>query len=106
RRLITRMIAIVPAFFVIWFYGESATGKLLVLSQVVLSLQLAFAMVPLVYFVGERRLMGQFKVKPLVLVIAWVCVALILGLNIQSLWGTVGDFMRTLPTNFVNPLIL
>ena len=105
RRLITRMIAIVPAFFVIWFFGERATGKLLVLSQVVLSLQLAFAMVPLVYFVGERRLMGQFKVKPFILFIAWLCVALILALNIQWLWGTVGDFMKTHHNYLVNGII-
>ena len=60
RRLITRLIAIVPAVVVIMLYGDSGTGPLLILSQVVLSLQLSFAVFPLVMFTSDRRKMGSF----------------------------------------------
>jgi manganese transport protein len=60
RRLITRMIAIVPAIIVVALYGERQTGPLLVLSQVILSLQLSFAVVPLVQFTSDRAKMGEF----------------------------------------------
>jgi manganese transport protein len=60
RRLATRSIAIVPALIAIVFFGEQSTGQLLVFSQVVLSLQLSFAVVPLVMFASDRRLMGEF----------------------------------------------
>lgn len=55
RRLITRMLAVVPAFLVLWFYGEGATGSLLILSQVILSMQLGFAVIPLIHFVSDKR---------------------------------------------------
>src|SRR4026207_886849 len=58
RRLITRLIAIIPAIIVVWLYGESGTGALLILSQVILSLQLSFAVFPLISFTSDRRKMG------------------------------------------------
>jgi len=81
RRLITRGIAIVPTIAVVWFYGARGTEKLLILSQVVLSLQLSFAVVPLVIFTSSRKHMGEFVNRPLVKWIAWAVAALIAGLN-------------------------
>lgn len=92
RRFITRAIAIIPAFFTVLILGDKATGKLLVLSQVILSMQLVFAMVPLAYFVSDKRLMGNFKAKPAIMIAAWVCVFLILALNVQWLTGIFKDF--------------
>ena len=74
RRLATRAVAIVPAIAVTALYGESGTGQLLVLSQVVLSLQLSFAVVPLVMFTSDRSLMGVFT-NPGLVRVAGACIA-------------------------------
>ena len=88
RRIATRLLAIVPALIAIVFFGEHSTGNLLVLSQVVLSLQLSFAVVPLVMFTSDRRLMGEFVNPPWLKVLAW-SVALIIGsLNLWLLLQT------------------
>jgi manganese transport protein len=81
RRMVTRSLAIVPAALVIGFAGEKAATGLLILSQVVLSFQLPFAVVPLVQFTGEREKMGEFTNKPWVVVLAWVMAAAIILLN-------------------------
>jgi manganese transport protein len=81
RRLITRLIAIVPALVVAIIYGEHGTSELLVLSQVVLSLQLSFAVVPLVLFTSDRLKMGRFVNPAWVKVLSWVVAGLIMGLN-------------------------
>ena len=86
RRLITRSLAIVPAVIVAGLYGESATGQLLVFSQVVLSLQLSFAVVPLVFFTSNRARMGRFVNPPWVMVLAVGVAVLIVGLNVYYLW--------------------
>jgi manganese transport protein len=88
RRLITRLIAIIPAVIVTALYGEKGTGALLILSQVILSLQLSFAVVPLVRFTGDRRKMGLFATGPLLRGAAWVVAATIIGLNAWLLIGT------------------
>ncbi|MFD1468018.1 Nramp family divalent metal transporter [Hymenobacter caeli] len=88
RRLITRLIAVVPALIVTILYGERGTGQLLVLSQVVLSLQLSFAVVPLVLFTGDKLKMGVFANRPAVQVTAWVVSGIILVLNVYLLWQT------------------
>ncbi len=89
RRLATRLVAIVPALIAIIFFGEHSTGKLLVFSQVILSLQLSFAVVPLVMFTSDRRLMGEF-VNPLWLKrLAWSVAIVIGGLNVWLLLQTV-----------------
>ena len=86
RRLVTRLLAIVPAVTVAVLYGESGTAKLLVLSQVILSLQLPFAVIPLVRFTSDRKKMGPF-VSPLwVAVLAWVAAAVIVSLNAKLLF--------------------
>jgi manganese transport protein len=86
RRLITRLIAIVPALVVTVIYGEHGTAKLLVLSQVILSLQLSFAVVPLVLFTGNKNLMGEFVAAAWVKWLAWIVAAIIIALNVKFLW--------------------
>ncbi len=88
RRLITRAIAIVPAVIVAAIYGERGTGELLVLSQVILSLQLSFAVIPLVQFTSEKAKMGVFTNSRLTKTIAWVVAILIAVLNIYLLYQT------------------
>jgi manganese transport protein len=85
RRLITRLIAIVPAVVVTWMYGESGTARLLVLSQVVLSLQLPFAVVPLMMFAGDRRKLGALATPTWQVALGWASAALILMLNVVLL---------------------
>ena len=81
RRLITRSLAIIPTIIVVAFTGERGTEKLLLLSQVILSLQLSFAVVPLVIFTGSRKKMGEFVNGPGLQVLSWLVAALIAGLN-------------------------
>jgi manganese transport protein len=88
RRLITRLLAIVPAIIVIWLYGERGTGPLIILSQVVLSLQLPFAVFPLVAFTSDPKKMGRF-VNPLwVKLLAWSVAVIIAALNLYLLYYT------------------
>ncbi|PSB30334.1 Nramp family divalent metal transporter [Stenomitos frigidus] len=88
RRIATRLLAIVPALIAIVFFGEHSTGNLLVLSQVVLSLQLSFAVVPLVMFTSDRRLMGEFVNPPWLKVLAWSVAVIIGSLNLWLLLQT------------------
>ena len=88
RRLITRSVAVVPALIVAILYGEKGTGQLLVLSQVILSLQLSFAVVPLVLFTSSRAKMGVFVNRPVVQIVAWVVSGIIISLNVFLLWQT------------------
>ncbi|NVO83820.1 Nramp family divalent metal transporter [Hymenobacter terrestris] len=81
RRLITRAIAVVPALIVTILYGEKGTSDLLVLSQVILSMQLSFAVIPLVLFTGNKLKMGVFVNKPWLQAICWTVSAIILSLN-------------------------
>lgn len=83
RRLITRLIAIIPAIFTIYYFGEEALGSLLVLSQVVLSLQLGFAVIPLIQFNSDKTKMKEFTIKPWVKILSWISAAIIVSLNIQ-----------------------
>ena len=89
RRMVTRAIAIVPAVAVVASTGDAGATKLLVLSQVVLSLQLPFAVVPLVQFVGRRQLMGRFAIGPWLRGVAWGIAAAIVVLNAVLIYGLV-----------------
>ncbi|WP_460636444.1 Nramp family divalent metal transporter [Larkinella harenae] len=89
RRLITRLIAIVPALIVTLLYGEKGTSELLVFSQVILSIQLSFAVVPLVMFTGDKLKMGAFVNPRWLTVVSWVVAGLIIVLNIVLLAGTI-----------------
>jgi manganese transport protein len=86
RRLITRAIAIVPAVLVIGIAGEGKVTSLLILSQVVLSFQLPFAVIPLVQFTGSRAKMGEFANSRVVSAVAWAVAATILVLNAELVW--------------------
>ena len=81
RRLITRSLAIIPTIVVVAINGEQGTEKLLILSQVILSLQLSFAVVPLVLFTGNRRMMGEFVNGRALQALAWITAIAIAGLN-------------------------
>ena len=85
RRLITRLIAIIPAVIVTMIYGESGTAKLLVFSQVVLSLQLSFAVIPLILFTSDRRKMGEFTIGLWMKILAWLTAGIIVALNVKYL---------------------
>lgn len=89
RRLLTRGIAIIPVVAVTAIYGERGTAELLVLSQVVLSMQLPFAVVPLVQFVSDGEKMGNFAISRTITVLAWTVVAVILLLNLKLLYDTI-----------------
>jgi manganese transport protein len=88
RRLITRLVAVIPALVVTILYGEKGTGDLLVLSQVILSLQLSFAVVPLVMFTSDKLKMGEFVNTPLLKTSAWIIAVIIISLNGYLLWDT------------------
>ena len=88
RRLITRLIAIIPALITVAIYGERGTGQLLILSQVVLSLQLPFAVFPLVLFTGDRRKMGELVAPMWMRALAWPVAVVIAALNAWLPWQT------------------
>ncbi|MGV8962305.1 MAG: Nramp family divalent metal transporter [Candidatus Saccharimonadaceae bacterium] len=83
RRLMTRLIAILPALITIIYFGEKALGSLLILSQVVLSLQLGFAVIPLIHFNSDKKIMKEFTIKMWVKILAWMSASIIIFLNIQ-----------------------
>ncbi len=94
RRLATRLLAIVPALIAIIFFGEHSTGSLLVFSQVILSLQLSFAVIPLVMFTSDRRLMGEFVNPKWLKVLAWTVAIVIVALNSWLLIQTFLGWLR------------
>ena len=89
RRLITRMLAIIPALIVIIIYGEDNVDALLVFSQVILALQLGFAIIPLIHFVSDKKKMGNFAIKIPTKVAAWLIAAVLIALNIKNLMNEV-----------------
>lgn len=110
RRLTTRLLAIIPAFFTILYFGEEALGELLVLSQVVLSLQLGFAVIPLIHFTSDKSSMGEFAIKTWVKILAWVSALVIVGLNMKLVFEEVVSWMHTSQSTwwvyvFIFPLI-
>jgi len=88
RRLITRLIAVIPALIVAIIYGEQGTTDLLVLSQVILSMQLSFAVVPLVIFTNDKAKMGEFVNKPFLKICVWIISIVIIILNLYLLYQT------------------
>ncbi len=95
RRLITRMLAIIPALFVIIIYGEKNVDALLVLSQVILSLQLGFAIIPLIHFVSDKKTMGIFTIKPIIKILAWIIASILIFLNCKMLLNEVGGIFES-----------
>jgi manganese transport protein len=93
RRLITRLVAIVPAMLVTLHYGASGMAQLLVLSQVILSLQLPFAVIPLIRFTSDRAKMGELAAPPWLTRTAWVMAVLIVILNVKLVFDTLRTWL-------------
>ncbi len=85
RRLITRLVAIVPALIVIVIYGEENVDALLILSQVILSLQLGFAIIPLIHFVSDKKTMGKFAINMVQKIASWLIASVLVFLNLKML---------------------
>ncbi|WP_019015915.1 Nramp family divalent metal transporter [Elioraea tepidiphila] len=86
RRLVTRLIAIIPAIIVTWYYGASGTAQLLILSQVILSVQLPFAVIPLMMFASDKKRFGALAAPAWQLAFGWLIAAVIVGLNLKLLF--------------------
>ena len=95
RRLITRLLAIIPALLVIIIYGESKVDALLVFSQVILSLQLGFAIIPLIHFVSDKKTMGIFRIKYSTQILAWLIAATLVYLNCKMLSNEVAGIFNS-----------
>ncbi|MFV8268955.1 Nramp family divalent metal transporter [Flavobacterium sp. GT2N3] len=102
RRIITRLIAIIPAVIVITIYGESVTGKLLILSQVILSLQLGFAIIPLIHFVSDKSKMKGFHIGKITQIASWIIATIIVSLNAKLVFDEITGWLATSK----NPLLL
>ena len=102
RRIITRLIAIVPALIVIYIYGESVTGKLLILSQVILSLQLGFAIIPLIHFVSDKSKMNGFHISKTTQVVSWIIASIIVSLNAKLVYDEITSWLASSS----NPIVL
>lgn len=102
RRIITRIIAIVPAVIVILIYGEQVTGKLLILSQVILSLQLGFAIIPLIHFVSDKTKMKGFHIGRITQIASWIIASIIVSLNAKLVYDEITGWLESSK----NPLLL
>jgi manganese transport protein len=86
RRLITRLLAIIPSIIIILIFGEEKVDSLIVLSQVVLSVQLGFAIIPLIHFVSDKKLMGAFSIKTITKFFSWLVAAVLIYLNMKLVY--------------------
>ncbi|WP_395043568.1 Nramp family divalent metal transporter [Flavobacterium sp.] len=102
RRIITRLIAIVPAVIIISIFGESVTGKMLILSQVILSLQLGFAIIPLIHFVSDKSKMKGFHISKITQIASWTVALIIVSLNAKLVFNEIKGWLETSS----NPIIL
>ena len=102
RRIITRLIAIVPAVVVILVYGENVTGKMLIFSQVILSLQLGFAIIPLIHFVSDKSKMKGFHISTTTQIASWIIAIIIVSLNAKLVYNEIEGWMEASE----NPIIL
>ncbi|RYZ45664.1 MAG: iron/manganese transporter, partial [Sphingobacteriales bacterium] len=106
RRLITRLLAIVPAIVVIYIFGDDEVDSLLILSQVLLSMQLGFAIIPLIHFVSDRKTMGEFTIKPLVKFAAWLIAAVLIYLNIRMVGAEAFTYFNSSDSIFWKSVII
>jgi manganese transport protein len=93
RRLITRLMAVIPALLTILIIGEKAIGGLLILSQVILSIQLGFAVIPLIHFVSDKNKMGKHVISAPIKILAWMCAIIIVGLNAKMIIDQIHDWI-------------
>jgi manganese transport protein len=106
RRLMTRLIAVIPAVIVILINGETNIDSLLILSQVILSLQLGFAVIPLILFVSDKKTMGNFAIKPLTKILAWIITSILVYLNLRMVTEQAGNYFATSDNIFWKAVIL
>jgi len=106
RRLLTRLIAIVPAVLIIFYLGEGEVDNMLVFSQVLLSMQLAFAVIPMIHFVSDRKTMGKFAINKITKTAAWIVAGLIVVLNLKLVYETVLEWMEAVEASWIQGLIL
>jgi manganese transport protein len=106
RRLLTRLIAIIPAVIVILVNGEEDIDSLLVLSQVILSLQLGFAIIPLIHFTADKESMGKYAIKPAIILIASAIAAVLVYLNIRMVFEQAASFFQTSDNIFWKAIII
>lgn len=106
RRLLTRMIAILPALITIGISGEQVTGDLLILSQVILSMQLGFAVVPLIHHVSDKEKMKSFAIGPITKTAAWISAGIIIILNVNLVIETLGVWIRNSDSFWVPVIVL
>ena len=102
RRIITRLLAIVPAMITIMYAGEAVTDELLIASQIILSMQLGFAIVPLIHFVSNKKKMGSFAIKTYTKVLSWTSAAIIVSLNIALVY----DAVKGIISSSSNPVLM
>ncbi len=106
RRLITRLLAIIPAVIVIALYGEKEINDLLIFSQVILSMQLGFAVIPLIHFVSDKKTMGNFPIKPVVQLLAWLVAIVLVALNANLLYNSASGFFHSAHNAFWKWMIM
>ncbi|GAA3924611.1 Mn(2+) uptake NRAMP transporter MntH [Chitinophaga oryziterrae] len=106
RRLITRLLAIIPALLVILIAGPDKVGDLLVFSQVLLSMQLGFAVIPLIHFVSDKKTMGKFTIKPIVKVAAWIITIILVYLNGRMVYTEAAKYIAGNSNVFVDIIII
>jgi len=106
RRLITRAVAVIPAFIVILIAGEDKMTDLLILSQVILSIQLAFAVIPLIYSVSNKRMMKNFVIKPWLIILSVIIAGVILFLNLKMVMGKSISFLTETDNLFYKIILI
>jgi len=106
RRMITRMLAIIPAVVVILWFGDKKVGELLIFSQVILSMQLAFAVIPLIHFVSDKEKMGEFAIKPVLKICSWLIAIIIAVLNFQLVYEEVTTWIKEFDNIWLTLLLL
>jgi manganese transport protein len=106
RRLMTRLLAIIPAVIVISAFGEQEVGKLLIFSQVVLSMQLGFAIIPLIHFCSDRKKMGVHAISVPVRIMSWIIASVLVYLNLKLIVGEAIDYFVSSDNMLLKGLIL
>ncbi len=106
RRLITRLLAVIPAIIVIAYFGEEEVDSLLIFSQVILSLQLGFAVIPLIHFVSDKKTMGAFAIRPLIQFLAWLVASVLVYLNLKMLTDEAGSFFIASDSSILKVIIV
>jgi manganese transport protein len=106
RRLLTRLIAIVPAVIFILISGEENVDRLLIFSQVILSMQLGFAIIPLIHFVSDKETMKQFVIKKSIQVVAWLMVAVLVSLNLRMILEETTSYWQQQDSFLIKSLVV